>query len=434
MDLAILRRAMEPTGVSDALLTTYLPHFVAAMRAADITTELRAVAWCSQIGHESAGLRYMAEIQTSGPGWSWDRTRYRGRGPIQLTHSANYREFGEWCKTKGFVTDSEMFVKQPELVEQPRWGFLAASWFWLHGGPRPGRINGYADAGDVLAVSRCVNGWIEGKEPNGMPDRRARWNRCLALGSALLDTGPTEKVKEMTWTGDPTFLPDVLRAEGLDVAEFPGWRDRGHGDFGQIWGVVAHHTGNNPPSDNPGYIAQHPQLGLCSQLHLNRSGRFTVVGAGIAWHAGQGSYPGIARDNANQVTIGIEAENNGTEGWSPAQYSAYVKGVAAILRKLGHDSSRVIGHKEWAGAAQGKWDPGGMDMDQFRRDVQAQINRTEEDDMGFTDEDRRKLDYIYEQVGPGSDAWGEDGDLGKNAKGQRRTLRAGLAALLRGGK
>ncbi|WP_228822436.1 peptidoglycan recognition protein family protein [Nocardia farcinica] len=185
---------------------------------------------------------------------------------------------------------------------------------------------------------------------------------------------------------DPVWLPDVLRAEGLSVVEYPGWRDRGHGDFGEIWGVIAHHTGSNPPSNNPGHIAQHPQLGLASQLHLSRDGVYTVCGAGIAWHAGDGSYPGLPTDDANRFTIGIEAENNGTEGWSPRQYTAYVKGVAAILRKLGHNSSRVIGHKEWAGASQGKWDPGGMDMNRFRRDVQAQIDQKGAGDMSFLEE------------------------------------------------
>ncbi|WP_228805215.1 peptidoglycan recognition protein family protein [Nocardia farcinica] len=185
---------------------------------------------------------------------------------------------------------------------------------------------------------------------------------------------------------DPLWLPEVLRAEGLPVNEYPGWRDRGHGDFGAIWGVIAHHTGNNPPANNPGYIANHPQLGLCSQLHLSRDGVYTVCGAGIAWHAGDGSYPGLPTDDANRLTIGIEAENNGTEGWSPRQYTAYVKGVAAILRKLGRNSSRVIGHKEWAGASQGKWDPGGMDMDRFRRDVQAQIDQKGAGDMSFLEE------------------------------------------------
>lgn len=170
-------------------------------------------------------------------------------------------------------------------------------------------------------------------------------------------------------TGDPVWLPGVLRAAGLTCDELSGAMDRGHGDFGSIWGIIAHHTGSNPPANNPWYIAQHPQLGLASQLHLSRSGKFTLCGVGVAWHAGNGAWSGIARNNANAVTIGIEAENNGTEGWSKAQYNAYVVGVAAILNKLGRDSSRVIGHKEWAGPAQGKWDPGGIDMAAFRRDV-----------------------------------------------------------------
>lgn len=240
---------------------------------------------------------------------------------------------------------------------------------------------------------------------------------------------------------DPLWLPDVLRAAGLEVREHPGWRDRGHGDFGSIWGVVAHHTGSFGAT--PGSIANHPQLGLCSQLYLGSDGVYTVVGAGIAWHAGQGSYPGLPDNNANGFTIGIEAANDGggTPGrphrssWSDAQYDAYVRGVAAILRHLGHDASHVIAHKEWAGASQGKWDPGAIDMQIFRRDVQAAIdgepNHSQEDDMpsakeiatailearpeqpdGSTDAtvgelitwtDQHAAQLVVEQCGPGSE-------------------------------
>ncbi|WP_342800964.1 N-acetylmuramoyl-L-alanine amidase [Nocardia sp. No.11] len=195
---------------------------------------------------------------------------------------------------------------------------------------------------------------------------------------------------------DPVWLPDVLRAEGLEVREYPGWRDRGHGDFGSIWGVVVHHTGSFGAT--PASIADHPELGLCSQLYLGSDGVYTVVGAGIAWHAGQGAYPGLPIGNANSVTIGIEAANDGggvpgrphRSSWSDAQYTAYVRGVAAILRRLGRDASHVIAHREWAGAAQGKWDPGAIDMNTFRRDVQAVIDGgspggtdNEEDDVSW---------------------------------------------------
>lgn len=208
----------------------------------------------------------------------------------------------------------------------------------------------------------------------------------------------------MAWTGDPVWLADVLRAEGIKVVEYPGWKDRGHGDMGTIWGVVAHHTGNNPPGNNPGYIANHPSLGLCSQIHLSRDGVATVVGVGVAWHAGSGSYPGLPTNGANERTIGIEAENNGTEGWSPAQYDAYVRCCAAILRKVGQPASHAIGHKEWAGAAQGKWDPGGMDMNKFRADIQARIDNKQEAPVGSS-EVKQVQDFVAGFCGPiGSDA------------------------------
>jgi hypothetical protein len=174
---------------------------------------------------------------------------------------------------------------------------------------------------------------------------------------------------------DPTWLPEVLKTAGLTCDVYPGAMDRGHGDFGDIWGVIIHHTGASG-SPGPGVIANHPTLGLCSQLHLDRAGKYTVCGVGIAWHAGNGAWKGLPTNDANRLTIGIEAENNGTEGWTTVQYNAYVKGVAAILKKLGKDSSHVIGHKEWAGPSQGKWDPGLIDMAKFRADVQKILDGT----------------------------------------------------------
>ncbi|MFI6173511.1 N-acetylmuramoyl-L-alanine amidase [Nocardia sp. NPDC051052] len=193
----------------------------------------------------------------------------------------------------------------------------------------------------------------------------------------------------MSWTGDPVWLAEVLRAEGLRVVEFPGWRERGHGDFGEIWGIVAHHTGgsNTPPTEIAYGI---PSLeGPLSQLHLAQDGTVTVVAVGVAWHAGAGSWPGLPEDNANYHTIGIEAANNGTEGWSDQQYDAYVGICAAILRKLGHGADRVIGHKEWAGPKQGKWDPGAMDMNQFRADVAERMKGSAL--MALSDMEQREL-------------------------------------------
>lgn len=251
---------------------------------------------------------------------------------------------------------------------------------------------------DYSGTAHTPGWYAQQVQKSAFPDR---YDQRMSQAEQLyyrIATDPGTPGKDVHTVGDPVWLADVLRAEGLVCDIFPGAFERGHGDFGSIWGIVAHHTGANG-SPGPGAIANHPSLGLASQLHLDRNGKYTLCGVGIAWHAGQGSWPGIARDNANQVTIGIEAENNGTEGWSAAQYGAYVRGCGAILRKLGRDSSHVIGHKEWAGPAQGKWDPGGIDMDDFRRDVQAVIDGKEGDDMPSAEEVAKAV-WAHRPPGP----------------------------------
>lgn len=49
------------------------------------------------------------------------------------------------------------------------------------------------------------------------------------------------------WTGDPVWIADVLRAEGVKLVEYPGWQNRGHGEFKDIRGVMVHHTGSDMP-------------------------------------------------------------------------------------------------------------------------------------------------------------------------------------------
>ena len=195
------------------------------------------------------------------------------------------------------------------------------------------------------------------------------------------------------WTGDPVWLPEVLQAAGLVCHIYPGAYERGHGDMGRIWGVMAHHTGSF--GETPQGIAQHPKLGLASQLYLSRTGEYTLCGVGIAWHGGNGSYHGIS--DVNGTLIGIEAANDGggdprkplvhRSSWPGVQYDAYVRGVAAILGKLGRGSDRCIGHKEWAGDAQGKWDPGQIDMNIFRSDVARYITQGTGDDMANVPQD-----------------------------------------------
>lgn len=207
-----------------------------------------------------------------------------------------------------------------------------------------------------------------------------------------------------SWRGDPTFLPEVLRAFGVTVVEMDGWLNRGHGDFGAIQGIIVHHIGVN--KSDPSNIAFHPSLGLASQIHLSRSGVATLCGVGIAWHAGRGSYNRWPTNNANVVSIGIEAESDGVTPWPAEQMAAYYRVCAAILWFLGKPATtdHLIAHWEYSRAAQGKWDPGAgngifgavLDMNHFRSEVQKLIDNPpfrrgsgdgagKENEVAFTD-------------------------------------------------
>lgn len=195
---------------------------------------------------------------------------------------------------------------------------------------------------------------------------------------------------------DPLWLADCLRAAGLRVIEHDGWRDRGHGDFGEILGVLCHHTAGG--GENDWRIVQNgrPDLsGPLAQLVLERDGTFRVIAAGVCWHAGRGSWPGWPTNNANFHTIGIEAVNDGRgQYWPPVQLDAYKRGCAAILRRIGRAADDCVGHKEYS--SEGKIDPFPLDMDDFRRDVQAFIDNPQGDDM--TPEQAHQLKVVYEEL------------------------------------
>lgn len=201
MDTATLANAM---GHSIGDYSPFTQPFNEAMVAANCTTVNRAAMWCAQIGHESAGLRYMEEIadgsayegrQDLGNVHPGDGRRFKGRGPIQLTGRHNYGVFSQWAHRAGYVGSPTYFVDHPGEVATPRWGFLAAAWYWTQARPD---LNALADAGNVWDATQRINGgW------NGWDDRLARWNRCRALGAALLPSsgpepsgGTVEKVLE----------------------------------------------------------------------------------------------------------------------------------------------------------------------------------------------------------------------------------------------
>ena len=137
---------------------------------------LRLAHFMSQVAHESAGFRFMSEIWGPTPaqlGYEGradlgnrvpgDGYRYRGRGPLEITGRLNYHKFGALAGID--------FESHPELVEIPSVGLHVACLFWADRA-----INVPADADDLEAVTRLVNGGL-----NGLDDRRARLLKMKSL-------------------------------------------------------------------------------------------------------------------------------------------------------------------------------------------------------------------------------------------------------------
>ena len=80
------------------------------------------------------------------------------------------------------------------------------------------------------------------------------------------------------WTGDPVWIADVLAAQGVKLVEYPGWRNRGHGNFKDIRGVMVHHTGSDSASAASIANGRPDLAGPLSQLHIARIG----TGSGTA--------------------------------------------------------------------------------------------------------------------------------------------------------
>jgi hypothetical protein len=241
-------------------------------------------------------------------------------------------------------------------------------------------------AGDVIArvnPDAATNGgtaphlhlslMVDGYRP------QAKVDPLPALGGAKDPAAIKEKT--VGWTGDPTWLADTLKAQEprLKVRELPDWQQYGHGDMRNLWGVMVHHTGNARETAESIQRGRPDLPGPLSQIHIAQDGTVSVVAAGVCWHAGMGSHPGVPTDLANYHLIGIEAAwprdtsitpaTQTREPWPDAQIIAMRDTVAAVLTRLGVGANRVIAHKEWAGKSQGKWDPGNLDMNWFRAEV-----------------------------------------------------------------
>ena len=143
----------------------------------EINTPRRIAAFCSQIGHESGGLKWRKEIAS---GWAYqgrsdlgntdpgDGPKYKGAGFLQLTGRYNYEKLAK-------DVNDPMVMNGVDYVAD-KYPFTSAGVWW-----KDNKMNALVDSGaDIDRIGAKVNGKYL---PNGWQDRRRYWKRaCKELG------------------------------------------------------------------------------------------------------------------------------------------------------------------------------------------------------------------------------------------------------------
>jgi putative chitinase len=99
----------------------------------------------------------------NGPEESGDGFRYCGRGLIQLTGKQNYTKFAESIETP--------VEEIPEFLATFEGAIQSACWFW-----ETNNLNQYADSGDILTMTKRINGGTLGLE-----DRQNHYNHAIQV-------------------------------------------------------------------------------------------------------------------------------------------------------------------------------------------------------------------------------------------------------------
>ena len=194
-----LKQALSKHALT-ANMEKYVPHLTELMQKYGIDTPLRQRHFLAQLLHESAGfsavrenLNYSADAllrvfpkyfgnkqmadsyarqpekianrvyanrmgngdEASGDGW-----RHIGRGLIQTTGKNNY------LATSQHIFGDDRLLRQPELLESPQYAVQSAAYYW-----KQNNINRHADADNIEAVTRAINGGL-----NGLDDRKKYYN------------------------------------------------------------------------------------------------------------------------------------------------------------------------------------------------------------------------------------------------------------------
>lgn len=160
-----------------------------------INTRLRLAHFLGQTCHEAAGFRTTEEF-ASGQAYEGrkdlgnvnkgDGRRYKGRGLIQLTGRANYRDVG---KALGLNLE-----ENPFQARNPQLSLVIACEYW-----KRRKINPPCDRDDIITVTKKINGGL-----NGLADRRVRTAKAkavLARIESLVISGSTSDPRPVLHRG-----------------------------------------------------------------------------------------------------------------------------------------------------------------------------------------------------------------------------------------
>lgn len=166
-------------GIPAARAAAWAGPLQASAQYAGLHTVARAAAFLGQIGHETMRLRYTFELwgptaqqrryepvstlsRRLGNRLPGDGRLFAGHGTVHTTGRHNHARVRDRLRARlgARVPDFEAY---PKLLCDPMWAALSGADYWID---RP--CNAAADAGDLVLLTRLINGGT-----NGLADRLA---------------------------------------------------------------------------------------------------------------------------------------------------------------------------------------------------------------------------------------------------------------------
>lgn len=182
-------------------LEDYTNRLNDVMREFNINTPARQAAFLATVGLETGGLSLMTE----GPSrHASSRSRWRGRGIIQLTGEPNYLRAGQYLRLGSPDTRPPYreLRDNPDLAATRENSFRIAGWFWSvreHPFGIPNNVMGEqprADLRDFREASSLVNSGRPDGPINGWADRLVFYERALNALNVEVDQQTTDNIRQ----------------------------------------------------------------------------------------------------------------------------------------------------------------------------------------------------------------------------------------------